>query len=93
MSRKHILLTIGMICIVLAVANVIASSAVANTGGELQKIYERETALNAQLSELERSVSSKKAFNYLSAKAVELGLVSPASTITLSTPAPVALMQ
>lgn len=93
MSRRHILLVIGIICSVLAVANVIASSAVANTGGQLQKIYERETSLNAQLLDLERAISQKTAFNYLTKKAAEMGLISPVNTITLSTPAPVALMQ
>ena len=77
----------------LGIGNIVASSAVATTGNKLQELQHASSELAAQNQNLERQIAAYKSLLRIEARAAELGLSTPASLTTLSSPEPVALVQ
>lgn len=76
--------------LVLGLANILASNAVATTGSRLQHLQTQAQQLSQVNQQLQQQISQKRSLVYLEQKALELGLQPIAVTVNLSTPKPLA---
>ena len=76
--------------VVLGLANIVASNAVATTGTRLQHLQVQAQELAKTNQDLEQLIAQKQSLTYLSQKAPELGLLPIVTTLNLSTPKPLA---
>lgn len=76
----------------MAIANIVASAAIATTGNKLQELQSTAQKLEAQNQELERSVASGQSFARIETRAEDLGLTDQATSVTITSIQPVALL-
>jgi len=92
-KSKTVSILVIFIALALAVANIIASNAVATTGKNLQKLQTTANELEGKNNQLERRISEQKSFASLETAADELGLVPIDKTLSLIAPEPLAQAQ
>lgn len=85
-----VIITIAFATAVLAIANIVASNAVATTGKKLQQLHQQAEALRTQNQQLEQLNSQQKSLATIQAKAEQLGFLPIVHTLNLSLPKPLA---
>lgn len=83
---KTLAIVVISVSMLLTVANIVASNAVATTGKRLQLLQQQSSEVEAQNIALEQSIGEKRSLSYIEAKAKELGLMPINETISLTTP-------
>jgi hypothetical protein len=81
---------LGAITALLMVVNVFMSARVAQDGLEIDSLSQKQVTLQNDIRLLEQQVISQTSLNDLSAKAEQLGYVSPTMIVSVNSAAPLA---
>lgn len=90
LKPKTIILGFISLVSLLSIANIVASNAVSTTGGDLENLTTKVTALREENLKLSKTLAEKSSLNIIAEKAEEQGFTPIEKTLSLAEPEPLA---